>query len=113
MSSARKSLIYNGANHYVDGDPSLEPLSYQPGQALFDAEDPASCIARDDEPFLRARDVNARGGQVSNVCFAQSLVPDRRSGDLAHRRDAKRARADYRRRDSDRSRRTLLESWDL
>ena len=67
-------LIYNGANHYVDGDPSLEPLSYQPGQALFDAEDPASCIARDTEPFLRADDVDAQEGQVSNVCFAQSLV---------------------------------------
>jgi predicted GH43/DUF377 family glycosyl hydrolase len=67
-------LIYNGANHYVDGDASLEPLSYQPGQALFDAEDPASCIARDIEPFLRADEVDAREGQVSNVCFAQSLV---------------------------------------
>jgi predicted GH43/DUF377 family glycosyl hydrolase len=52
----------------------LEPLSYQPGQALFDAEDPASCIARDIEPFLRADEVDAREGQVSNVCFAQSLV---------------------------------------
>jgi beta-1,2-mannosidase len=54
--------------------PSLEPLSYQPGQALFDAEDPTSCIARDIEPFLRSDDVDARKGQVSNVCFAQSLV---------------------------------------
>ena len=67
-------LIYNGANHYVDGDPSLEPLSYQPGQTLFDPEDPASCIARDIKPFLRADDVDAREGQVSNVCFAQALV---------------------------------------
>lgn len=67
-------LIYNGANHYVDGDPSLGPLSYQPGQVLFDAEDPASCIARDTGPFLRAGDVDAREGQVANVCFAQALV---------------------------------------
>ncbi len=67
-------LIYNGANHYIDGDPSLQPLSYQPGQSLFDPEDPASCIARDIEPFLRADNVGAREGQVSNVCFAQSLV---------------------------------------
>ena len=67
-------MIYNGANHYVDGDPALAPLSYQPGQALFDAEDPASCIARDSEPFLRADAVDAQDGQVSNVCFAQSLV---------------------------------------
>ena len=67
-------MIYNGANHYIDGDPSLQPLSYQPGQSLFDPEDPASCIARDIEPFLRADNVGAREGQVSNVCFAQSLV---------------------------------------
>ena len=67
-------LLYNGANHYIDGDASLEPLSYQPGQALFDAEDPTSCIARDTVPFLRAGEVDARQGQVANVCFAQSLV---------------------------------------
>ena len=67
-------LIYNGANHYADGDPSFEPLSYQPGQTLFDAEDPASCIARDREPLLRASDVDDARGQVANVCFAQSLV---------------------------------------
>ena len=41
---------------------------------MFDPEDPASCIARDIKPFLRADDVGAREGQVSNVCFAQALV---------------------------------------
>ena len=68
-------LIYNGANHVADGDTSFQPFSYQPGQALFDARDPASCIARDTGPFLRAGDLKgARLGQVANVCFAQSLV---------------------------------------
>jgi predicted GH43/DUF377 family glycosyl hydrolase len=67
-------LIYNGANRSDGGDPTLPPLSYQPGQALFDAGDPAACIARATQPFLRAAGVDARDGQVGNVCFAQALV---------------------------------------
>ena len=67
-------LLYNGANHFERGDPSLPALSYQPGQALFDSADPASCIARDTKPFLRPDHVEAQEGQVGNVCFAQTLV---------------------------------------
>jgi predicted GH43/DUF377 family glycosyl hydrolase len=67
-------LIYNGANRKDGGDPSLPPFSYQPGQALFDPSDPASCVARSLDPFLRPDDVDVRDGQVANVCFAQSLV---------------------------------------
>ncbi len=67
-------LICNGANHVEGGDPSLPPLSYQPGQVLLDMLDPASCIARDTGPFLRADQVPAGRGQVGNVCFAQALV---------------------------------------
>jgi beta-1,2-mannosidase len=67
-------LVYNGANRSQGGDPALPPFSYQPGQALFDAADPAACIARSVEPFLRADAVDARDGQVGNVCFAQALV---------------------------------------
>ena len=67
-------LLYNGANHWENGDPSLPPLSYQPGQALFDPADPSSCIARASQPFLRADTDAERSGQVANVCFAQGLV---------------------------------------
>jgi beta-1,2-mannosidase len=67
-------LLYNGANHMERGDPSLPPFSYQPGQVLFDPGDPSSCIARDTDPFLRSDQVGAGDGQVSNVCFAQTLV---------------------------------------
>jgi predicted GH43/DUF377 family glycosyl hydrolase len=67
-------LLYNGANHFDRGDPSLPAFSYQPGQALFDSADPASCIARDTKPFLRPDQVEAQKGQVGNVCFAQALV---------------------------------------
>jgi beta-1,2-mannosidase len=67
-------LLYNGGNHFVRGDPSLPAFSYQPGQALFDSADPASCIARETTPFLRPDQVGARDGQVGDVCFAQALV---------------------------------------
>jgi beta-1,2-mannosidase len=67
-------LIVNGANRQSDGDPTLPPLSYQPGQVLFDATDPLSCVARPSEPFLRAAQVGGVTGQVGNVCFAQGLV---------------------------------------
>jgi predicted GH43/DUF377 family glycosyl hydrolase len=67
-------LLYNGANHSDRGDPELPAFSYQPGQALFDSVDPASCIARDTKPFLRPNQVGASEGQMGNVCFAQALV---------------------------------------
>ncbi len=67
-------LVYNGANHPARGDPTLPAFAYQPGQALFDGNDPASCIARSTEPFLRPGTPDDRVGQVDNVCFAQGLV---------------------------------------
>jgi predicted GH43/DUF377 family glycosyl hydrolase len=66
-------LVYNGANDATHGDPSVPAMTYQPGQALFDIEDPAACIARCTEPFLRLAD-DERDGQVANVCFAEGLV---------------------------------------
>ena len=67
-------LVYNGANHPTKGDPTLAPFGYQPGQARFDANDPAACIARATQPFLRPDTLDDRVGQVDNVCFAQGLV---------------------------------------
>jgi beta-1,2-mannosidase len=67
-------LIANGANHPEHGDPSLPGFAYQPGQILFDTSDPASCIARPVDPFLRPDGAEERHGQVGNVCFAQALV---------------------------------------
>lgn len=67
-------LLCNGANRGERGDPSLPPFSYQPGQVLFDPNDPSSCIGRDTLPFLRADEVGGSEGQVGNVCFAQALV---------------------------------------
>ncbi|HEY2751421.1 glycoside hydrolase family 130 protein [Phenylobacterium sp.] len=66
-------LIYNGANHYQDGDPAAPAFAYQPGQMLFDAADPTAVVGRTLEPFLRIDPAEAKG-QVGNVCFAEGLV---------------------------------------
>jgi predicted GH43/DUF377 family glycosyl hydrolase len=66
-------LIYNGANHYEDGEPDTPPFAYQPGQILFDAADPTAVIGRLRDPFLRIDPAEAQG-QVGNVCFAEGLV---------------------------------------
>jgi len=67
-------LLYNGANHPKRGDRSLPAFAYQPGQALFDEMDPASCVARTATPFLAPEIDDERRGQVANVCFVQGLV---------------------------------------
>ena len=54
-------LVANGANHPEHGDPSLPAFAYQPGQVLFDPADPASCIARSIEPFLRPEERRRAG----------------------------------------------------
>jgi predicted GH43/DUF377 family glycosyl hydrolase len=74
MTDAGIVLLYNGANHWENGDPALPALSYQPGQALFDSADPMACIARTTQPFLQADTDEERVGQIANVCFAQALV---------------------------------------
>jgi predicted GH43/DUF377 family glycosyl hydrolase len=66
-------LIYNGANHFRDGDPRVSANAYQPGQILFDAADPRAVIGRLEDPFLGIDPAEA-GGQVGNVCFAEGLV---------------------------------------
>ena len=66
-------LVYNGANHPVDGDMDVPPFAYQPGQLLIDDADPTSVIGRLQHPFLRI-DAAESQGQVGNVCFAQGLV---------------------------------------
>jgi predicted GH43/DUF377 family glycosyl hydrolase len=67
-------LLYNGANHWENGDATLPAFAYQPGYALFDPADRAACIARTTQPFLRPEHDEEQHGQVDNVCFAQGLV---------------------------------------
>ena len=66
-------LIYNGTNHFDSGVGDAPPYAYQPGQMLFDGNDPTAVIGRLADPFQRIDPAEA-AGQVGNVCFAQGLV---------------------------------------
>lgn len=66
-------VIYNGANHPLNGEEGTPGFAYQPGQMLLDAADPSAVVARASAPFLRIDPAEAKG-QVGNVCFAQGLV---------------------------------------
>jgi predicted GH43/DUF377 family glycosyl hydrolase len=77
-------LLYNGANHPRHGDPSLGPMSYNAGHAVFDAVEPASVVARSDWPFLVAEHPGEQRGQVDGVFFAQGLALFRDRWHLYH-----------------------------
>ena len=101
-------LIYNGANHPERRRPVAARRSpTSRARRCSTRRDPASCIARSTEPFLRPDDADEQDGQVDNVCFAQGLVlfgdrvaPLLRHGRLPHRPGP---RAGCRRADRDRS----------
>lgn len=64
-------LLYNSAN---SDDPTRPPMSYAPGQVLFDSRDPATVIARCTEPFMTPNQPGEEIGQVNNVVFIEGLV---------------------------------------
>ncbi len=66
-------LIYNGAHLTTDDRGTPIGVAYQPGQVLFDAQEPGSPIARSVSPFTLGAHSDLKG-QVDNVCFAQGLV---------------------------------------
>jgi len=66
-------LIYNGANHMIDGAEGIPPFAYQPGQLLLDAASPTAVTGRLERPFLSIDPAEALG-QVGNVVFAEGLV---------------------------------------
>jgi len=67
-------LIYNGADLVATTDDVGIAVRYLPGQALFDPLDPASPLARAEEPFSLSGASDHLEGQVDNVCFAQGLA---------------------------------------
>ena len=68
-------LIYNSANAATNGDPTLPPRAYSPGQVLFDPADPTAVIWRCQTPFLQADRPYEIAGQVNHVVFVEGLVP--------------------------------------
>lgn len=67
-------LVYNGARVRRDGAGEATGVCYEPGQALFDACEPGSVLARSLEPMLGPPEGEDLTGQVDNVCFAEGLV---------------------------------------
>ena len=57
-------LIYN----------SSDGISYQPGFAIFDKEDPTKLLYRSDEPILRPTEYWEMYGKVNAVIFTNALV---------------------------------------
>jgi predicted GH43/DUF377 family glycosyl hydrolase len=58
-------LIYNGAD---------DDLVYGVGQVLLDPENPTQVLDRTAQPFLSPTTELERGGQISNVVFAEGLA---------------------------------------
>jgi predicted GH43/DUF377 family glycosyl hydrolase len=67
-------LIYNGAELVLNEKGEPNGVAYQPGQVLFDPNEPGSPIGRAGIPFLPGEERERLSGQVDNVCFAQGLV---------------------------------------
>jgi predicted GH43/DUF377 family glycosyl hydrolase len=67
-------LIYNGASLLAGADGIPTGVTYQPGQALFDACEPGAPIGRSIDPDVVEDTAGDLAGQLDNVCFAQGLV---------------------------------------
>mmetsp|Transcript_9819 Transcript_9819/g.32856 ORF Transcript_9819/g.32856 Transcript_9819/m.32856 type:complete len:417 (-) Transcript_9819:71-1321(-) len=67
-------LIYNAKNSAKQGDKRFPEGNYAPGQAIFDASNPAQLIYRSSSPFLVPDQPFELKGQINNVIFVQGLV---------------------------------------
>ena len=78
-------LLYNAKNsnakdtpaaNTLVGDPAIAPGAYSVGEALFSADDPATMLARTDEPVFQPERAFERTGQyAAGTTFAEGLVP--------------------------------------
>ncbi|MBC8081267.1 MAG: glycosidase, partial [Gorillibacterium sp.] len=67
-------FLYNCSNHSTEGDPSLAPGTYAPGQIVLDALDPTVVVSRCTQPFLLPELDYEISGQTMNTCFIEGLV---------------------------------------
>ncbi len=68
-------MLYNGKNDPDHGDPTLGANAYAAGEALFDKNNPAGLIARDDSPSLKPEQPYEKTGQyIAGTTFAEGLV---------------------------------------
>ena len=68
-------VLYNGKNAEKGGEPSMGPMAYAAGEALFDAADPRHLIRQTDQPVLKPELPYEKTGQyAAGTTFAEGLV---------------------------------------
>lgn len=67
-------LIYNSSTAGLDWQGKKDWVSYQPGFAVFDKDDPIKLLYRSDEPILRPTEYWEMYGKVNAVVFTNALV---------------------------------------
>jgi predicted GH43/DUF377 family glycosyl hydrolase len=68
-------LLYNGKNSPDNGAPSIGPNAYTVGEALFASDNPATLIARSDQPVFKPELPFEKTGQyAAGTTFAEGLV---------------------------------------
>jgi len=67
-------LIYNSSTAGIGYQGGRDWISYQPGFAVFDKDDPAKLLYRSDEPILRPTEYWEMYGKVNAVIFTNALV---------------------------------------
>lgn len=67
-------VIYNSASGNTSFDGTRKFLSYAPGFAVFDKNDPAKLLYRSDKPIIQATEYWEKYGKINYVIFATALV---------------------------------------
>ncbi len=67
-------LIYNSAQKIKNYEGEIDWLSYSPGLAIFDKNDPTKLLYRSDYPILNPTEYWEMYGKVNYVIFASGLV---------------------------------------
>ena len=67
-------VIYNSAKGDIGYRDQKESISYAPGFAIFDKDDPTRLIFRSDKPILEPTEYWEQYGKVNYVIFANGLV---------------------------------------
>lgn len=67
-------MIYNSSKKGVGYQEKKEFVSYSPGFAIFDKDNPTKLLFRSDTPILEPTEYWEKYGKVNNVIFATGLV---------------------------------------
>jgi predicted GH43/DUF377 family glycosyl hydrolase len=67
-------LIYNSAKAEVNFRGKKDHISYSPGYAIFDRQDPAKLLFRSDKPLMEPSEYWEKYGKINYVLFVNGLV---------------------------------------